>query len=46
MKLKMNLLLTLALFGALAWALPIGQETERISKKDRELAEVTVDSSS
>ncbi|XP_034270871.1 stromelysin-1-like [Pantherophis guttatus] len=35
----MNLLLTLALFGTLAWALPIGQETERISKKDRELAE-------
>lgn len=46
MKLKMNLLLTIALFGTLAWALPIGQETERISKKDRELAEVMVDSSS
>uniref|UniRef100_A0A670Y522 Peptidase metallopeptidase domain-containing protein n=1 Tax=Pseudonaja textilis TaxID=8673 RepID=A0A670Y522_PSETE len=41
---KMNLLLAIALFGTLAWALPIEQETERISKKDRELAEVTVDS--
>ncbi|KAG8136949.1 hypothetical protein E2320_005511 [Naja naja] len=39
MKLAMNLLLTVALFGTLAWALPIGQETERISKKDKELAE-------
>uniref|UniRef100_A0A8C6XMF6 Peptidase metallopeptidase domain-containing protein n=1 Tax=Naja naja TaxID=35670 RepID=A0A8C6XMF6_NAJNA len=44
MKLAMNLLLTVALFGTLAWALPIGQETERISKKDKELAEVMVDS--
>ncbi|XP_029139749.1 stromelysin-1 [Protobothrops mucrosquamatus] len=35
----MNLLLTLALFGTLAWALPIVQETKSISKKDRELAE-------
>ncbi|XP_032075025.1 stromelysin-1-like [Thamnophis elegans] len=35
----MNLLLTIALFGTLSWALPIGQETERISKRDRELAE-------
>ncbi|XP_063161916.1 stromelysin-1-like isoform X2 [Candoia aspera] len=35
----MNSLLTIALFGTLAWALPIVQETERISKKDMELAE-------
>lgn len=39
----MNLMLTLALFGTLAWAVPIVQETERISKKDKELAEVMVD---